>query len=264
MIWAPQRRSRREIDRLVDTFTRLLLYSEHRGPQATGVAWLHTDGTCQVEKAPLPARAFVGTLRYAAWVEGIEAQTTLLLGHTRWPTRGAVGNPANNHPLVAPGPDGRGHLLLTHNGHLVGVDRLFARYHLPREAQVDSEFLIQLASRHWAPEGLDLPRYLHDLQEIEGRMSAVLVATSQPETIYLLKGNQPLEVVYHPRDRVLCYASAASILRRALSTPQEWDAIPVQAGQVLVVTPRTLPDILHLPFAFQGLQHDSESAMDLV
>jgi hypothetical protein len=48
-----------EIDALAETFTRLLLLSEHRGPHATGVAWVKRDGTMQVAKEPLPAHAFV-------------------------------------------------------------------------------------------------------------------------------------------------------------------------------------------------------------
>lgn len=245
MILAPKRRSRREIDRLAESFTRLLICSEHRGPHATGVAWVKSDGTYQVEKAPLPARDFVGTMHYAAWTDEIDAQTTLLMGHTRWSTRGSELNPNNNHPLVV--THNGGSILLTHNGHLTGVDRLFTQYKLPRTAQVDSEFLVQLAARHWTPEGLNLRMFLHDLRGIEGRMSAVLVATSQPEIIYLFKGNQPLEIVYHPRDRVLCYASEASILVRALGV-SGWKAEPVPAGKVLVVNPCKLTNIQLLPF----------------
>jgi hypothetical protein len=95
--------------------------------------------------------------------------------------------------------------------------------------------------------------FLYDLRGIEGRMSAILVGTSQPETIYLFKGNQPLEVVYHPRDRVLCYASEASILMRALGVRNGWDVVPVTAGQVLVVDPRELTKTQQLPFTFRGM-----------
>jgi glutamine phosphoribosylpyrophosphate amidotransferase len=251
MILAPKKRSRQEVDRLVESFTRLLICSEHRGPHATGVAWVKADGTYQVEKAPLPAREFVDTWRYAAWTDSIDAQTTLLMGHTRWPTRGSELNPNNNHPLVV--TQETGSVLLTHNGHLTGVDRLFTQYQLPRTAQVDSEFLVQLAARHWAPDGMDLRVFLHDLRGLEGRMSAVLVGTSQPETVYLFKGNQPLEVVYHPRDRVLCYASEVSILMRALGLSSGWDIVPVPAGRVLVVNQRELTKMQQLPFSFRGM-----------
>jgi len=135
MILVPKRRSRREVDHLVESFTRLLICSENRGPHVTGVAWVKGDGTYQVEKAALPARDFVGTLRYALWTDMIDAQTTLLMGHTRWPTRGSALNPDNNHPLAIPREGGS--ILLTHNGHLTGVDRLFTQYQLPRTAQVD-------------------------------------------------------------------------------------------------------------------------------
>jgi len=254
MILAPKRRSRREMDRLVESFTRLLICSEHRGPHATGVALVKDDGTYKVEKAPLPARDFVGTLRYAVWADDIDAQTTLLMGHTRWPTRGSELNPNNNHPLVVARENGS--VLLTHNGHLTGVDRLFAQYQLPRIAQVDSEFLVQLAAKHWTPEGLNLRMFLHDLRGIEGRMSAVLVATSQPETIYLFKGNQPLEVVYHARDRVLCYASETSILVRALGVSGEWEKQPVSYGSVSTICVSKLTHRQELPFTFHGMTNN--------
>ncbi|OPZ87272.1 MAG: glucosamine--fructose-6-phosphate aminotransferase [bacterium ADurb.Bin429] len=44
----------RDIEALTDTFTRLLLLSEHRGLHATGVAWVKRDGTMQLAKEPLP------------------------------------------------------------------------------------------------------------------------------------------------------------------------------------------------------------------
>jgi len=61
-----------------------------------------------VVKHPLPARHFVGTVEYTTLLDAVDNQVTLLMGHTRWPTRGSVGNLLNNHPLVA------GQTLTTH------------------------------------------------------------------------------------------------------------------------------------------------------
>ncbi|OQA94664.1 MAG: hypothetical protein BWY25_02706 [Chloroflexi bacterium ADurb.Bin222] len=68
-----QQRRLKDIEALTDVFTMLLLLSEHRGPHATGVAWVKQDGTLQAAKAPLPARQFVQTSRYLDWLrhEGI-------------------------------------------------------------------------------------------------------------------------------------------------------------------------------------------------
>ena len=128
------------------------------------------DGTCQVVKHPLPARHFVGTADYAMLLDTVDDQVTLLMGHTRWPTRGSECNPLNNHPLVA------GQTLTTHNGHLHGVDAWFRRWGLPRHAQVDSELLAQLANRHAGETGIDLTALCENLRHLEGRLSAVLVA----------------------------------------------------------------------------------------
>lgn len=246
IILGQKRRSQRELDQIGESFTRLLLLSEHRGPHATGAAWVKTDGACQVVKHPLPARQFVHTAEYATLLNAVDAQVTLLMGHTRWPTRGSEYNPLNNHPLVA------GRTLTTHNGHLKGVDSWFRHWGLPRKAEVDSELLAQLADRHTGDSGINLTALYHDLRHLEGRMSAVLVARTDPQTIILLKGNMPLEVRWHRRLRAWAYASEAPILTRALADNEGWKTVTVPAYHALVAN--TLSDIpLNLiPFAFGG------------
>lgn len=246
VIIGEKRRSRRELDALSETFTRLLLLSEHRGPHATGAALVRRDGTCQVVKHPLPAQHFVGTADYAMLLEAVNDQVTLLMGHTRWPTRGSECNPLNNHPLVA------GQTVTTHNGHLHGVDAWFRRWVLPRHAQVDSELLAQLADRHTGKAGVDLAALCEGLRQLEGRMSAVLIARTDPRTIILLKGNMPLEVRRHRRQQVWAYASESAILARALAGKEDWETVPMPANHVLVIS--TLPDIplMLTPFAFGG------------
>ncbi|MHB9131184.1 MAG: class II glutamine amidotransferase [Armatimonadota bacterium] len=275
MILAPKRRSRREIDWLVESFTRLLIYSEHRGLHATGVALVKTDGTYQVEKAPLPARDFVGTMRYATWTDGIDAQTTLLMGHTRWPTRGSAQDPRNNHPLLVvtatsddrPGKGQGSHRemvsLLTHNGHLQGVEAYFQRWHLPRFAEVDSELLVQLAHRYLTPTGYDIVPLLEAMTALQGTMSAVLISSTAPQAVHLLKGNMPLEVCYHPRRDLLAYASETAILERALGDGPGWEPVPLSPGTLLTVhtddlayptrTPFPEPDCCQLAHEYRKL-----------
>lgn len=244
VIIGEKRRSRKELAELGETFTRLLLLSEYRGPHATGVALVKRDGAYQVVKHPLPARQFVATADYAMLLNAIDDQATVLMGHTRWPTRGSADNPLNNHPLIA------GQTLTTHNGHLHGVDALFRRWDLPRHAQVDSELLSQLADRHGGEAGIDLAALCEDLHHLEGHMSAVLVSLAQPETIILLKGNMPLEACRHSRLQAWAYASESAILTRALAGQQGWESVPVPANHALVVItiPKTL--LTFIPFTF--------------
>jgi len=252
-----QNRRMKDIEALTDVFTRLLLLSEHRGPHATGVAWVKEDGTMQVAKEPLPARQFVQSGAYIDWLLGVDRQITYLMGHTRWPSHGSVINPANNHPLCLPvGDDGT--VLTCHNGTLDGIQRHFERLRLPRTAQVDSELLARIAQRHAGTTGIDLKAVLDDFSHLDGRMSITLMATTRPEEIILLKGNMPLEVRIQPRTRVLLYASEARILDRALAGEAGWEPLPLAHGEGLVVNTHTWT-LQRVPFTFKGLTTISDA-----
>ena len=249
--WGMRQRSRREREQLLEAFSRAVLLSEHRGPYATGVAWVKADGTYRVEKAPLPARQFIQMACYADCLNDIDEAVTVLMGHTRWPTRGSVDNPANNHPLLLPIHETRlrspvidtvgrprqavGHVALCHNGHIANATERFQALGLPRTAQVDSELLVRLAQRHADRDGLDVNAFLADLEPLHGRMSLSLVATTRPEEVLLLKGNMPLDVWYHPGIDVLVYASETRILDRATGGGREWRPMPLPAATCAVV-----------------------------
>jgi len=228
---------------VLETFSRLLLLSEPRGPHATGVAWIAEDGAYQVEKAPVPARQFVLTPGYLHWLAAVPTDVTVLLGHTRWPTRGTVHAPANNHPLVAalpravaagasiPAPA----VLLTHNGVVDQPDRLAARWGLPRQAAVDSEVLLQLAVRASGPSGVDVPAYLAWLAQVPGRMALAVCDTRQPQQVLLVRGTMPLALTWHRRRRLLAYASEAATLQRALPGDTGWTPVPFPSGQACLI-----------------------------
>jgi len=258
-----------EIDALADTFIRLLLASEHRGPHATGVAWVKRDGTMQVVKEPVSARAFVQTGVFMDWLLGVDRQVTYFMGHTRWPSRGSVRNPDNNHPLVVSlrasvpmmkdrqtsGQAGKqiASLALTHNGTVAQPDHHFAQMCLPRTAQVDSELLARIAQRHTSEHGIDVEGFLDALTPLDGSMSLALVATSRPDEIVLLKGNMPLDIRLHRRKRVLLYASEPRILDDAIGGDAGWENMPVVPGEALVVNTEAIHTPHRLWFTFQGM-----------
>jgi glucosamine 6-phosphate synthetase-like amidotransferase/phosphosugar isomerase protein len=236
-----------EIDALAETFTRLLLLSEHCGPHATGVAWVKRDGTMQVAKEPLPAHAFVQSGAFIDWLMGVDRQVTYLIGHTRWPSRGSVRNAAENHPISIPP------ILLTHNGTIIDHARHFRRLGLPRTTQVDSELLARLAQHHTGQDSIQIEDFLAGLAPLEGSMSAALVATSHPEQIVLLKGNMPLDVRLHRRQRIWLYASVPRILNAALGDDAGWAAMPMAPGDALVINTASIDASRRLQFTFQGM-----------
>ncbi|MEI7834069.1 MAG: glucosamine 6-phosphate synthetase [bacterium] len=246
IIWRKSSKRRvKDVKTLTDIFTRLLVLSEHRGPHATGVAWVKRDGSMAVAKAPLPASKFVETIAYRDCLAGVNAHTTILMGHTRWPTRGSEHNPANNHPLI-------GEVIISHNGHISNADALFRRHNLPRAAQVDSEILLRLAEKHTSPAGIDVPSYLRSLEGCTGRIAAVLVATARPEQILLLRGNMPLIVWYHSGLQALAYASEEAILQSAVGDPAPWLPLPLAPGEALLVDTSSWA-MERVPFSFPGM-----------
>ena len=83
-------------------------------------------------KRPVSAGQFVIDKAFHEVMAGIDNRTTVLLGHTRWRTRGDEWINRNNHPVRA------GDVIGTHNGTIYNADYLFRRFKLPRFAQVDS------------------------------------------------------------------------------------------------------------------------------
>jgi len=238
----PLPRGQRTRAAALETFSRLLLLAEPRGPHATGVAWIAGDGAFRVEKAPLPARRFVLTPEYLDWLAAVPADVTALLGHTRWPTRGTVHQPTNNHPLIASLAAGTSHcsapapaMLLTHNGVVDQPDWLAARWGLPRQADVDSEVLLQLAVRASGSSGLEVPVYLAWLAQVPGRMALAVCDTRQPQQVLLVRGTMPLALAWHQRRRLLAYASEAATLQRALPGDTGWTPVPFPPGQACLI-----------------------------
>jgi len=228
IIFGTKRRRQKEIDHLTDLFTDLLLLSEKRGPHATGIAWLNRDGEHGLYKQPVPAQEFVEDRKYGRVISGVSNKTTILMGHTRWQTRGDSRNNLNNHPIKTKV------ILGTHNGTITNADRLFRRYKLPRVAEVDSEIIFRIADSVLHESSIDTDRLAGKLLLCRGQMSAVMASKTDPETIIVIKGNKPLELRYHKKYRVLMYASEGDFLDITLSDPA-WVDIPVEPMSLLII-----------------------------
>lgn len=220
IIFGKKRRTKKEIQHLLDIFTRLLVLSEARGHHATGVAWVRKDGTYNLFKGPIPASQFVQTPRYAEVLAGIDNKTTILMGHTRWRTQGSESNNLNNHPILLAGSGGA--QILTHNGHLTNADVLFRRFRFTRQAEVDSEILAHFAANACSSGTWDMSRFQRYLALCRGTMAAVVVATAIPEEIVLLRKDRPLFLFHSPRHRATLYASDRTFVLRALQEDSDW------------------------------------------
>lgn len=245
LILGRKRRRTEEREYLKDAFTRLLLLSEPRGPHATGLAWVNRAGEHRLFKAPLPAHQFVQEKGFRETLDGVDNTVTILLGHTRWPTRGDTQNSANNMPLRC------GDCLGTHNGTVVNADALFRCFRLHRHAEVDSELIFRLASRLTDDDGrIDLDHLTAKLARFRGQLSAVLVSRRDPGTIIILKGDKPLHLWLHTKRRAVAYASEEVFLHRALSGDEGWHPLEIAPLTMAVFRHEDLRDVSTRPFSF--------------
>jgi amidophosphoribosyltransferase len=220
VIFGERQRSAHELRQLTHLFTRLLVISQQRGRHATGIAWLNRDRGYRLLKRPLPAEDFVEHKLFADALSAIDSRTTVLLGHTRWRTRGNELVNSNNHPIRAVDVIG------THNGTIYNADELFEQFRLYRHTQVDSEVLFRIASTTVGHRGrINVRRLLASLQDCRGQLTAVMASRRAPETIEILKGNNPLECRWHPHMRVVIYASSTSYLDTVLASESGWHGL---------------------------------------
>lgn len=241
-------RSKDEIRAIGRTFTSVLTLSERRGPHATGIALVNGSADYYVSKAPTPAGTFVVSKSYMTVLGKLDGNTTLLMGHTRWPTRGSHLNNANNHPLV--GSTRAGACILSHNGHIANASMLFHAMRLRRTAQVDSEILLRIAERNFDNDGIDPDGLAADLAYCRGRMSFVVTATSRPTEVILVKGNQPLELRYSERHHILLYASEAEFLDEALEGEDGWVEWRILPMRIATFRTDNLAEPIMRPFYF--------------
>lgn len=227
IIFGTKRRRQAEIDHLTSVFTDLLILSEKRGRHATGVATLNRFGRHSLYKQPVPAHEFVGHSAYRKVLRGVNNRTTILMGHTRWQTRGDASNNLNNHPIKTK------YTIGTHNGTITNADYLFWRYSLPREAEVDSEVIFRIADSVLHQSRYDIPSLIERISLCQGEMSAVMVTKTDPETIVIIKGDKPLEFRYHPRHRAILYASESVFLNRSLTGDQGWERLAIGAMKMV-------------------------------
>lgn len=248
-----KQRSETDLDYTKHLFTELLINSEHRGPYATGAAIINGDNSSHVDKAPIPACRYVCSPGYDQLMDVANQYTTIMMGHTRWPTRGSHLDNRNNQPLCSS-------LCITHNGYARNADELSALMGLPREWEVDSEILLRIAERHITNDGIDTDNFIQDIALIRGRVSAVIASPQWPNKVYLLKGNQPLFMWWNRRMRIFAYASEQEILGRSIADIKSWQEIPIPAWRLVTVTLDKKPELEFEPFTLAGgVNHVTDS-----
>lgn len=231
----PRARPESDWQAIRDNFTANLLFNQSRGAAATGLIVLQADGQAHLWKQPLPAQAFVQTAVYRQLLSSVDAQTTLLLGHTRLPTKGEPTNNGNNHPIQV------GTVYGVHNGHIHNDDQLFTQANRHRLAQVDSEIIFRLiAETEGEPAQMKLA-----LAELEGEFTFLAANGRWPTRLLVVKHRNPLSLHYQASWQALIFTSRYLFLRKQFGHGVSGETI--LPDHLLVYDAQQLPVRQHQP-----------------
>lgn len=199
----------------------LSIEAECRGTDATGISYVNNGEIVTFKKAK-PAHKV--KLYFPA-------DTKCVIGHTRMTTQGSEKHNYNNHPF-----ESEKGFALAHNGILYNDRELKTKYNLPAtEIETDSYVAVQLLEYFG---GADIENIKEISELVEG--SFVFTILKNDNTLFLVKGCNPLTLYHFPDLGLYVYASTKSILDNALKKSgltYEKSEIKVTEGEILQLNP---------------------------
>ena len=200
----------------------LSIAAEVRGTDATGIGYVNHGKVVTFKKAK-PAHKV--KLYFPK-------NTRAVIGHTRMTTQGSEKYNYNNHPFD--GRCGTETFALAHNGVLSNDAELKAKYHLPKtQIETDSYVAVQLLEQEKQLHAEGIKRMA---ESVEG--SFVFTILRNDNTLFLVKGNNPLTLYHFPTLELYVYASTKTILDNALqqvNLSDKFCEIEISEGEILEI-----------------------------
>ena len=170
-----------------------------RGTDATGIAYSF-NGRLRIYKRPLPARKMK---------IHIPNGVNVVMGHTRMTTQGNEKFNYNNHPFYGYADK---NFAFAHNGVLYNDKELRVEKHLPKtKIETDSYVAVQLIEQQGK---LNFDAFKNMAESVQG--SFCFTVLDENNTLYIVKGNNPMCLLHFAELGLYVYASTKSILTKAL------------------------------------------------
>ena len=202
----------------------LSVAAECRGTDATGISYVKENKMVTFKKAK-PAHKV--SLYFPK-------ETTAVIGHTRFTTQGSEKQNYNNHPFE--GKTSEHSFSLAHNGVLYNDKELKKKYNLPEtKIETDSYIAVQLLENQKA---VNFESIKTVAELVEG--SFVFTILRDDNTLFLVKGSNPITVYHFPKYGLYIYASTKEILETALFeagfTNRKHELISMHEGEILKIS----------------------------
>jgi glucosamine 6-phosphate synthetase-like amidotransferase/phosphosugar isomerase protein len=176
---------------------------EARGRDASGFAMIR-DNNLIVNKAPVRSSEFI---KSKDWVE-FELPKIMIM-HTRMKTQGSEQNPNNNHPLY-----NKEGIAIVHNGIIHNDHEIFGKNQ--RDGEVDSEAILSVLSTKC--KGDKIKRVF---DKIQGSFAVAIINKAEPDTLILIKKDNPIDMYYNTDQDILYFCSEREIMQESLGITSE-------------------------------------------
>ena len=233
----------------------LSIAAECRGTDATGISYVN-NGEIVTFKQPKPAHKM--KLFFPK-------DTVAVIGHNRLTTQGSEKKNFNNHPFV--GMTAQHSFALAHNGVLYNDKEIRLEKQLPKtQIETDSYVAAQLLEQS---ESVSMDSVKNMAETVDG--SFVFTILRNDNTLFLVKGSNPITLYHFPELGLYIYASTKEILKTALKNAglkESYDDIKVNTGDIIQINSDgkifcdTFETLYH--FDWHGLYSYEESEDDLL
>ena len=179
----------------------LAVNAEVRGTDATGISYVKNSKIMTFKKAK-PAHKL--NLYFPK-------NTTAVIGHTRFTTQGSAKKNYNNHPFE--GRTENHNFSLAHNGVIYNDKELKQLYGFKSKIETDSYIAVQLLEYF---SNIDENSIKSMAETVTG--SFVFTILRDDNTLFLVKGDNPITLYHFPEYGLYVYASTKTILDSALKS----------------------------------------------
>jgi glucosamine 6-phosphate synthetase-like amidotransferase/phosphosugar isomerase protein len=195
-------------------FDELMVETMDRGEHATGVASFKRDGSYEFHKNNINAdKMTTDDEKYREIVRNFDGDnTSVVIAHTRYLTKGVASNMNNNHPFDI------GNVVGLHNGSAKNDDTLFKKYEkeFTRVGEVDSEIVFQLIN-HYNKDNITLGGLRKALEDtkLRGLFALAFVHKNDTNTLHLVKQEKPMYVAYWQEAGIIIFNSIDDYISKA-------------------------------------------------
>lgn len=200
----------------------LSIAAECRGTDATGISYVN-NGEIVTFKQPKPAHKM--KLFFPK-------DTVAVIGHNRLTTQGSEKKNCNNHPFEGKTPQHS--FALAHNGVLYNDKEIRREKKLPQtQIETDSYVAAQLLEQS---ENVDMDAVKDMAEIVDG--SFVFTILRDDNTLFLVKGSNPVTLYHFPESGLYIYASTKEILKSVLKNArfkEPYEEIKIDTGDVIQI-----------------------------